>query len=140
MTNKLFKEEYLKVVCGIVRINRSVIVCQRKKHPFNGVWEFPGGKIEKGETIRECLKREIFEELNIKIKIEKLFLDFKYDYPHLKVRLICFLCRHVSGKIRLTEHQDFLCATPDKILKLKFLDGNKKILNKLRNQKYIFNK
>lgn len=140
VTNKISKDEYLNVVCGIVRINRSVIVCQRKKYPFNGIWEFPGGKIEEGETKRDCLKRELFEELNIKIRIEKLFLDFKYHYPYLKVRLTCFLCRYVSGKIRLTEHQNFLCAKPEQILKLRFLDGNKKILNKLRNQKYIFNK
>ncbi len=125
------------VVCGIVRKKSGIIICQRKKKPYEGYWEFPGGKLEKGETKRQCLNRELIEELDIIVSIDRFFTVVSYNYNGINIHLFCYLCSYLSGTIRLTEHQSFAVIPCSKLLRFKLLDGNVKIAKKLKYLKFI---
>jgi 8-oxo-dGTP diphosphatase len=98
----------IKVVCGIIQSPRGILAVQRSASmslPFT--WEFPGGKIESGETEEACLIREIREELNIDITLEQRLTPVEHHYDHISIILIPFLARYVGGTLRLHEHQAF---------------------------------
>ena len=125
------------VVCGIVRKNFGIIICQRKKKPFESYWEFPGGKLEKGETKRQCLNRELAEELNIRVSIDQFFTVVSYNYNGIDIHLFCYLCSYLRGTIRLTEHQSFAVIRYSELLRFKLLTGNVKLAKKLKYLKFI---
>ena len=125
------------VVCGIVRKNPGIIICQRKKKPYDSYWEFPGGKLEKGETKRQCLNRELAEELNIRVSVDRLFSVVSYNYGGINIHLFCYLCSYLRGTIRLTEHQSFAVTQYSELLRFKLLAGNVKIAKKLKYSNFI---
>ena len=125
------------VVCGIVRKNPGIIICQRKKNPYESYWEFPGGKLEKGETKRQCLNRELAEELNIRVSVDRLFSVVSYNYDGINIHLFCYLCSYLRGTIRLTEHQSFAVIRYSELLRFKLLAGNVKLAKKLKYSKFI---
>ena len=125
------------VVCGIVRKNPGIIICQRKKNPYESYWEFPGGKLEKGETKRQCLNRELAEELNIRVSVDRLFNVVSYNYDGINIHLFCYLCSYLRGTIRLTEHQSFAVIQYSELLRFKLLAGNVKIAKKLQYLNFI---
>ena len=125
------------VVCGIVRKNLGIIICQREKKPYDGYWEFPGGKLEKGETKRQCLNRELDEELDITVSIDRFFTVVSYNYGGINIHVFCYLCRYLRGTIRLTEHQSFTVVPYSELLRFKLLAGNVKIAKKLKYLKFI---
>src|SRR6266542_2532107 len=89
----------------VVRDNK-VLVCQRKQDDtFGGYWEFPGGKQEEGETLEECLARELAEELSIRARPVIRLTVIEHDYPHGKLRLHPFLCEHEHGEVMHLECQ-----------------------------------
>ena len=120
------------VVCGIVRKNPGIIICQRKKKPYEGCWEFPGGKLEKEDTKRQCLTRELFEELNIRVSIDRFLTVVSHNYNGINIHLFCYLCSYLRGNIRLTEHQSFEVVRYSELLRFKLLAGNVKIVKKLK--------
>jgi len=120
------------VVCGIVKKDEEgIIACQREKSPYAGFWEFPGGKVEHGETKRQSLSRELKEELNITVSIDKYVMVRKYRYDGLTIHLYAYICTYLRGDIRITEHQSFKVMRMDELLNLNFLEGNKKIIKRL---------
>ena len=125
------------VVCGIIRKNSGIIICQRKKKPYESYWEFPGGKLEKGETKRQCLNRELGEELNIRISIDRFFTVVSHNYYGINIHLFCYLCSYLSGTICLTEHQSFAVIRYSELLRFKLLAGNVKITKRLKLLKFI---
>ena len=125
------------VVCGIVRKNPGIIICQRNKKPYESYWEFPGGKLEKGETKRQCLNRELAEELNIRVSVDRLFSVVSYNYEGINIHLFCYLCSYLRGTIRLTEHQSFAVIQYSELLRFKLLAGNVKIAKKLQYLNFI---
>ena len=125
------------VVCGIIRKNSGIIICQRKKKPYESYWEFPGGKLEKGETKRQCLNRELGEELNIRISIDRFFTVVSHNYYGINIHLFCYLCSYLSGTICLTEHQSFAVIRYSELLRFKLLTGNVKLAKKLKYLKFI---
>ena len=125
------------VVCGIVRKNPGIIICQRKKKPYKSYWEFPGGKLEKGETKRQCLNRELDEELDISVSIDRFFTVVSHNYGGISIHLFCYLCSYLRGTIRLTEHQSFAVIRYSELLRFKLLEGNVKIAKKLKYLKFI---
>ena len=125
------------VVCGIVRKRPGIIICQRKKKPYEGCWEFPGGKLEKGETKRQCLNRELAEELNIRVSVDRLFSVVSYNYDDINIHLFCYLCSYLRGTIHLTEHQSFAVIQYGELLRFKLLAGNVKIAKKLKYSNFI---
>ena len=125
------------VVCGIVRKNSGLIICRRKKKPYESYWEFPGGKLEKGETKRQCLNRELGEELDIRVSIDRFFTVVSHKYDGINIHLFCYLCSYLRGTIRLTEHQSFAVIRYSELLRFKLLEGNVKIAKKLKYLKFI---
>ncbi len=96
-------------------------------------WEFPGGKVEPNETSEECLIREIKEELGIEIEIEKSLTAHTHHYPSVTIRLIPFVCKHISGNITLKEHANLKWLNANELLDLDWADADIPILNHYLN-------
>ncbi|MBP2643090.1 MAG: hydrolase [Firmicutes bacterium] len=124
-----------KVTAAIVVKNNKFLIAQRSptfKVPYK--WEFPGGKMEDGETPEQCLEREILEELNIKILVTNFFDQSPYDYPHGKILLLAYFATWVSGEIRLNnEHIDYCWATIDELSQYDFSPADIPIVQKLKS-------
>jgi 8-oxo-dGTP diphosphatase len=126
------------VTCAIIESNQKVLVTQRsEKMKLPLKWEFPGGKVEKGETDEDCLIREIYEELNINIVIKKKLKSNTHNYSENNaIELIPFLCEIKDGEIKLTEHTNFLWLSKSELLNLDWAEADVPILNeylKIRN-------
>lgn len=101
----------IRVVAAVIKaVNESgetiIFATQRGYGDFKGGWEFPGGKIEVGETPQEALKREIMEELDTEISVMELIDTIEYDYSEFHLSMDCFWCEIVSGNLVLKEHED----------------------------------
>ncbi len=94
----------IRVVAAIIKHGDKIFATQRGYGEFEGGWEFPGGKIEEGETPQEALKREIMEELETDIKVGELIDTIEYDYPTFHLSMDCFWAEIVSGDLVLREH------------------------------------
>ena len=94
----------------------KVVATQRGYGEFKDGWEFPGGKIEAGETPQEALKREIMEELDTKVKIGNLIDTIEYDYPNFHLLMDCFWCEIVSGELKLKDLDEVEWLPADVIL------------------------
>jgi len=116
----------INVCCAIIKNeNENVLVAQRSTAmslPLK--WEFPGGKLEQGETAEYCLIRELKEELNITVKIVRLVGSHIHEYPNLSINLIAFECIIVSGEIVLSEHVDFKWVNKEKLLDFDIADAD----------------
>jgi 8-oxo-dGTP diphosphatase len=96
----------IEVCCAIILKDSKILAVQRgaeSSHPNK--WEFPGGKIQVGETAEQCICREIREELTVKVKILSRLKAFEFDYGNKQIKLIPFVCEIASGEIIMTEHQ-----------------------------------
>ena len=106
-------------------VQRKYLATMRDKEKHQGgLWEFPGGKIEEGEKPEAALIREIEEELNCTIKVEKLLVDHTHEYPDLKVRLITYLCSIESGTPKLTEHESMKWVNKEDLPKLMWAEAD----------------
>ncbi len=95
----------IKVAAAIIRKDGKVFATQRGYGNYKDWWEFPGGKIETGETPEAALRREILEELNTKIRVESFLATVEYDYPEFHLSMDCFWCRVEEGNLTLLEHE-----------------------------------
>ena len=95
----------IKVVAAIICQDNQIFATQRGYGDFKGGWEFPGGKVELGETPEAALVREIREELAVEISVGELLTTVEYDYPNFHLTMHCYLCRLTGGELRLLEHQ-----------------------------------
>lgn len=95
----------VRVVAAVIRKNNHIFATQRGYGEFKGGWEFPGGKIEPGETPQQALVREIREELDTEIKVGDLIETIEYDYPSFHLSMDCFWCEIVEGSLELKEHE-----------------------------------
>lgn len=119
----------IHVTCAIIQFDDKVLAVQRGKTmklPLK--WEFAGGKIEKGETEIECIKREIFEELNIKIEIKEKLTTVNHEYLDFKIKLIPFIAEYLSGKLILKEHADFVLVKKNELITLDWAEADLPIL------------
>lgn len=113
------------VTCAIIEKSNRVLVVQRSeimKLPLK--WEFPGGKIESGESEQDCLKREIKEELNIEIELVKKLTPITFIYPHNSIELIPFIARQIGGELKLNEHIDFKYLNKSDLLSLDWAEAD----------------
>jgi 8-oxo-dGTP diphosphatase len=97
----------IRVACAVIVRGGKVFAARRSsrsRHPLQ--WEFPGGKVEAGESDEECLHRELMEELGLKVKVLKRLPEFRHAYPAFDIILIPFLCALDGGKVVLHEHQE----------------------------------
>tara|TARA_B100000315_G_C14353780_1_gene485210 strand:+ start:335 stop:712 length:378 start_codon:yes stop_codon:yes gene_type:complete len=120
------------VVAAIIKKDNLYLIVQRNKHKYLGLkWEFPGGKVESGETFEEALLREIEEELSIVINVYEKIAEEKYKDNKIDIILHYFLCSHKSGNIKLNEHEDFAWIEKKDFAKYDFAEGDGNILSQL---------
>ena len=123
----------IEVVAAILHRDGAYFATQRGYGEFEGMWEFPGGKIEPGESREVALKREIQEELGVDIAIENLLCTTEYDYPSFHLTMHCYLCSIASGEIELREHKSALWLTSDRLKDVAWLPADKEVIDKLRS-------
>ena len=123
----------IEVVAAIIQRDGAYFATQRGYGEFEGMWEFPGGKIEEGETAEFALKREIQEELGINIAIENLLCTTEYDYPSFHLTMHCYLCSIASGEIELREHKSARWLRPEELGSVEWLPADKDVISRLNN-------
>ena len=118
----------VKVVAAIIQDGDKIFATQRGYGEFKDGWEFPGGKIEQGETPQQALKREIEEELDTEITVGNLLTVVEYDYPKFHLSMQCFLCTITSGKLTLKEHEAAKWLTRDQLDSVAWLPADVKVV------------
>jgi len=125
----------IKVLCGLIFNSKNQLLITRRGHgDFNGRWEFPGGKLEKDETEKECLKREILEELNIEIDVKSFFMRNNHSYPKFTVELISYISLFYNGEIKLVDHDKYEWVEINQLKDYNFLDGDIPIIDNIINK------
>ena len=114
----------IRVVAAVIRDGDRVFATQRAYGDYKGWWEFPGGKIEPGETPEEALKREISEELAADIRVEEFIATVEYDYPEFHLSMDCFFCSLENCSLTLLEAEDAAWLTRDDIYSVKWLPAD----------------
>ena len=122
----------IEVVAAILHRDGAYFATQRGYGEFEGMWEFPGGKIEEGETAEFALKREIQEELGVDITIDKFLCTTEYDYPSFHLTMHCYLCGIRTGEIELREHKSAHWLTVGTLDNVDWLPADKEIVEKLK--------
>lgn len=122
----------IKVVAAIIQKENKILATKRGYGEFINMWEFPGGKIEPGETKEEALIREIKEELNIEINVDKFAIDIEYQYPNFYLFMSCFMCSIKEGSIELLEHNDGKWITKEELNTLNWLLADIDAVNYLK--------
>ena len=123
----------IEVVAAILHRDGAYFATQRGYGEFEGLWEFPGGKIEPGESREVALRREIQEELGIDIIIENLLCTTEYDYPSFHLTMHCYLCSVTSGEIELREHKSASWLTAETLDSVEWLPADKDVISRLNN-------
>ena len=124
----------IKVTAAIILKNKKVLIAQRSKDDrFKLKWEFPGGKIETGETSEECLKRELLEELSIQAGIGQLFLSVFHSYEEFDIELQAYLVDHFSGKPKNNAHHILRWVSIAELGSFDFLEADILIIKKLQS-------
>ncbi|AQW99529.1 (deoxy)nucleoside triphosphate pyrophosphohydrolase [Elizabethkingia anophelis] len=122
----------IRVVCGVIFNEGRILLCRRKpEKPLGGYWEFPGGKIEVGETEEESLYRELQEELGIRVEIERYFKSVVHDYDGFTIELIAYICRSGQSVCVLTDHDEYEWVDKSELLNWKLAPADIPIANEL---------
>ena len=125
-----------EVVAALVWEGEKFMICQRPAHKARGLlWEFVGGKVEKGETKEQALIRECQEELDVTVAVEDVFMDVVHEYPDLTVHLTLFNSRIAEGTPKMLEHNDIKWITPQEISNFEFCPADEEILKKIIKEK-----
>jgi 8-oxo-dGTP diphosphatase len=127
----------VEVVAAIIKQGSKIFATQRGYGDFKGYWEFPGGKMESGETPQQALIREIKEELDIVIEVGQLIETIEYDYPQFHLTMHCFICAVISGDLILKEHEAARWLTKDTLHSVEWLPADEVIIERLKN--YMIN-
>ena len=121
----------IEVVAAIIRKEDKVVATQRGYGEWKDWWEFPGGKMEAGETPEEALKREIREELSAEISVDKFLCMVEYDYPAFHLTMHCYLCSLVTDALHLNEHEAARWLTMAELDSVKWLPADVNVVNVL---------
>lgn len=123
------KKKIIPVTCAIIHFDDKILAVQRSQVmtlPLK--WEFPGGKVESRESEVECIKREIFEELNIKIEVKEKLAIVIHQYSNFKIKLIPFIAEYISGDLILTEHSQYVLANKKDLINLDWAEADIPVL------------
>lgn len=121
----------IEVVAAVMVRDGQVFASQRGYGDFKGWWEFPGGKIEPGETPQEALVREIREELAADIEVGDLLETVEWDYPSFHLTMHCFLCTLLTDSLHLNEHQDSAWLTRETLRSVRWLPADEGVVGRL---------
>jgi len=121
----------VRVAAAIIIHENKIFATQRGYGEFKDGWEFPGGKVEAGETPQQALIREIREELDTEIEVGELVDTVEYDYPAFHLSMDCFLCRVKSGNLVLKEHEAARWLTRENLNSVDWLPADKGLIEKL---------
>ena len=121
------------VICDSLENTTKIFATARGYGEFKGKWEFPGGKLEAGETSQQALIREIQEELAVKIEVGELIDTIEYDYPTFHLSMDCFLCVVVDGEIILKEAEAARWLDKDELYSVDWLPADIALIEKLQN-------
>ncbi len=122
----------IRVVAAVIKSDKNgetiIFATQRGYGEFKDGWEFPGGKIQEGETPQEALKREIMEELDTEIEVGELIDTIEYDYPEFHLSMDCFWCSIVKGDLVLKEHEAARWMDKDSLNSVEWLPADKSLI------------
>ena len=129
----------IRVVAAVIKATNDngekiIFATERGYGEFKGGWEFPGGKIEPGETPQQALCREIMEELDTKIQVGDLIDTIEYDYPAFHLSMDCFWCEVLSGNLVLKEHEAARWLTSDELDSVEWLPADVTLIDKIRTR------
>ena len=124
--------KHIAVVAAIIRSGDKIFATQRGYGEFKDGWEFPGGKMEAGETPQQALQREIREELDTEIEVGELFDTVEYDYPEFHLTMQCFLCAVKSGSLVLKEHEAARWLAEEELESVDWLPADRTILEDVK--------
>ena len=122
----------INVVAAIIRDKDKIYATQRGYGEFKGGWEFPGGKIELGETPQEALIREIKEELTAEISVGKLIDTVEYDYPNFHLSMKCYWCHLEHGELKLLEAEDAKWLSFEELYNVDWLPADLSLIEKVK--------
>ena len=144
MADKKQKGEKMKTIkvvaagiCDSITQKKKIFATARGYGEFKGLWEFPGGKIEAGETPQQALYREIMEELDTKIKVYDLIDTVEYDYPDFHLSMDCFWCEVIEGNLILKEAEAAKWLTRETLDSVNWLPADLALIDKIRTQMKI---
>ena len=124
----------IEVTAAVIRDNGKFLICQRPKGKnCELLWEFPGGKIEKGESPEAALKREIQEELDTCVEVEEHLCTVEYDYPEFHLHMDCYLATIVDGHLELKEHEAAKWLDSKEIDSVDWLPADLIVVEKLKS-------
>ena len=121
----------IEVVAAIIIKEGQVFATQRGYGEFQGWWEFPGGKMETGESPQEALKREINEELDADIQVNELLETVEWDYPNFHLTMHCFICNLLSESLHLNEHEAATWLNLENLRSVKWLPADEILLDQI---------
>ena len=124
----------IEVVAAIIRDGERIFATQRGYGDYKDWWEFPGGKVEVGETPEKALVREIQEELNTTINVDRFLTTVDWDYPKFHLTMHCYLCTIAEGELTLLEHEAAKWLTMDTINEVNWLPADVLVVEALKNE------
>lgn len=127
----------IKVAAAVICKEGRIFATQRGYGEWKDGWEFPGGKLESGETAEEAVVREIQEELDTKIKVEQEFMTVEYEYPTFHLSMKCYLCSIVFGALELKEHEAARWLLPEELDAVAWLPADLEVVKELKTERSI---
>ena len=124
----------IHVVAAVIENEGKILATQRGYGEFEGLWEFPGGKVEPGESSAGALAREIREELGVEIEVGEYICTAEYDYPKFHLKMECWMCRILSGQIELREHMGARWLDSDSLGDVEWLPADIEVVECLRKK------
>ncbi len=121
-----------QVTAAVIERDGKILIAQRRKgSALGGKWEFPGGKIEPGETAEACLKRELKEEFEIESEIGEFIVASKFRYCLVPIELLAYRAKHLSGEFKISEHEEIRWVDPSELGSYDFMPPDKPIVKLL---------
>lgn len=123
------ERKQITVVAAIIVNNDLILTTQRGYGKWKGWWEFPGGKVEDGESPEEALRREIMEELDMTVEVGDRLTTVNYDYPDFHLTMHCHWCRVESGEMKLLEHESAIWLSKEELRKVQWLPADEEVID-----------
>ena len=124
----------IEVVAAIIRKGDNIFATQRGYGDFKDWWEFPGGKMEAGETPEEALKREIREGLSTEISVDEFLCTVEYDYPTFHLTMHCYLCSLLTEALHLNEHEAAKWLSNEELDNVKWLPADLEVVERIKDE------